>query len=83
MESGPAKRRNRVRREKARTGPETVNAGADPPRFEGRPKLMESYERINSIRPAGVLATACKQSGPSATREVPVVIAVWINWQLA
>jgi hypothetical protein len=24
----------------------------------GRPKLMESYERINSIRPAGVLATA-------------------------
>ena len=27
----------------------------------GRPKLMESYERINSIRPAGVLATACRQ----------------------
>ena len=24
---------------------------------------MESYERTNSIRPAGVLATACKQKG--------------------
>src|SRR5260221_8624057 len=63
-------------------GAETENAGADPPRFVGRPKLMESYERINSIRPAGVLATACRQRGPYATREVPAVIAVWINWQL-
>jgi len=43
---------------------------------------MERYERTNSIRPAGVLATACRQSGPYATREVPAVIAVWINWQL-
>ena len=41
---------------------------------------MESYERTNSIRPAGVLATACTQSGPYATREVPAVIARWINW---
>ena len=24
---------------------------------------MESYERTNSIRPAGVLATACRQKG--------------------
>ncbi len=56
--------------------------GADPPRFVGRPKLMELYERINSIRPAGVLATACRQRGPYATREVPAVIAVRINWQL-
>jgi hypothetical protein len=42
---------------------------------------MESYERTNSVRPAGVLATACKQSGSVATREVPAVIAVQINWQ--
>jgi len=57
-----------------RAGPETDNAGADPPRFVGRPKRMESYERTSSIRPAGVLATACKQWGPCATREVPAVI---------
>src|ERR1700674_2098852 len=43
-----------------RAGPETDNAGADPPRFEGRPKLVERYERTSSIRPARVLATACK-----------------------
>ncbi len=53
------------------------------PVFEGRPKLVEWYERISSIKPAGVLATACKQRGPYATREIPAVIAVWINWQLA
>jgi hypothetical protein len=52
------------------------------PGFVGRPKRTESYERTSSIRPAGVLATACRQSGPYATREVPAVIAVWINWQL-
>ena len=40
---------------------------------------MESYERTNSIRPAGVLATACRQTGPYATREVPAVIAAWIS----
>ena len=51
--------------------------------FVGRPKLVERYERTSSIRPAGVLATACTQWGPCATREVPAVIAVWINWQLA
>src|SRR5271168_3057731 len=43
---------------------------------------MESYERTSSIRPAGVVATACRQWGPCATREVPAVIAVRINWQL-
>jgi hypothetical protein len=32
---------------------------------------------------SGLLATACRQSGPCATREVPAVIAVRINWQLA
>src|SRR5207244_2834444 len=53
------------------------------PEFVGRPKRMELYERTSSIRPAGVLATACRQWGPCATREVPAVIAVWINWQLA
>src|SRR5436190_9671762 len=53
------------------------------PEFVGRPKRMELYERASSIRLAGVLATACTQWGPCATREVPAVIAVWINDQLA
>ena len=35
----------------------------------------EQYERTVSIGPAGVLATACKQRGPDATREAPAVIA--------
>src|ERR1700730_2824261 len=39
-----------------RAGPETDSAGADPTRFEGRPKLVERYERTSSIRPARVLA---------------------------
>jgi hypothetical protein len=45
--------------------------------------LMERYERTSFIEPAGVLATACRQKGPEATREAPAVIAVRINWQLA
>jgi len=45
--------------------------------------VMEEYERISSIKPAGVMATACKQRGPAATREAPAVIASAINWQLA
>ena len=36
-----------------------------------------------SIEPTGVVATACRQRGSDATREVPAVIAVRINWQLA
>ena len=44
---------------------------------------MEKYERISSIKPAGVMATACRQKGTGATREAPAVIAVVINWQLA
>src|SRR5215469_13355306 len=32
---------------------------------------MGQYERTSSIRPAGVRATACRQSGPAATREAP------------
>ena len=67
----------------AEQAPKTVMQEPTRPEFGGRPKRMESYERINSIRPAGVLAMACRQRGPCATREVPAVIAVWINWQLA
>jgi hypothetical protein len=37
--------------------------------------LMERYERTSFIEPAGVLATACRQKGPEATREAPAVIA--------
>jgi len=44
---------------------------------------MEKHERIRSIGPAGVLATACAHRRPDATREAPAVIAVWINRQLA
>ena len=35
---------------------------------------MEQYERTGFIGPAGVLATACRQRGPDATREAPAVI---------
>jgi len=35
---------------------------------------MEKYERISSIQPAGVMATACRQKGPAATREAPAVV---------
>ena len=44
--------------------------------------LVERYERISSISPAGVVATACRHRGSDATREAPAVIAVAINWQL-
>jgi hypothetical protein len=36
--------------------------------------LVERYERIGSISPAGVVATACRHSGSGATRETPAVI---------
>src|SRR5262249_45735350 len=49
---------------------------------EGRPTLMEQYERTRSIRPAGVVATACRQRGVVATREAPAVIASAVNWHL-
>ena len=48
---------------------------------EGRSEWNGTSEQNNSIRPAGVLATACRQRGPYATREVPAVIEVGINWQ--
>jgi hypothetical protein len=35
------------------------------------PEVVESYERTSSIRPAGVLATACKQSGSCANTGSP------------
>ena len=31
----------------AEQAPETTNAGADPPRLWGRPKLMEAYQRTS------------------------------------
>jgi hypothetical protein len=40
----------------------------------GRPTSVERYERISSIGPAGVVATACRDSGSGATREAPAVI---------
>src|ERR1035438_5315345 len=43
---------------------------------EGR-RRWSSYERIGSIGPAGVVATACRHRGPDATREAPAVIASW------
>jgi hypothetical protein len=49
---------------------------------EGR-RRWSRYERIGSIGPAGVVATACRHRGPDATREAPAVMAVGINWQLA
>jgi hypothetical protein len=49
---------------------------------EGR-RRWSSTERISSIGPAGVVATACRHSGSGATREAPAVIAIRINWQLA
>jgi len=44
---------------------------------------MEIDERASSMAPAGVMATACRQRRPEATREAPAVIAFGINWQLA
>jgi hypothetical protein len=34
-----------------------------PPCFWGRPTLLEKYERTSSIKPAGVMATACRRKG--------------------
>ena len=41
----------------------------------GKAEAEEGYERISFLSPAGVLATACRQRGPDATREAPAVIA--------
>jgi hypothetical protein len=49
-----------------RAGPETVNAGADPPSVEGRPmsrgKAAQRRERSIPIDLAGVVVRACTQS---------------------
>jgi hypothetical protein len=58
------------------------DAGADPPRIEGKPRSMGEYERMAPIGPAGVLATACRRRGPDATREAPAVIAAAVNREL-
>jgi hypothetical protein len=58
-------------------GPETGDAGAEPPEIRGRPLLTERYERTGSVEPAGVVATACTQRGLDATREAPAVICSW------
>jgi hypothetical protein len=45
---------------------------------------MENDERTSFIEPAGVMAMACAQRRPDATREAPAVILliIRINWQL-
>src|SRR5215469_3289995 len=42
---------------------------------EGRCR-WSSNERIRSIGPAGVMAMACRQRRPEATREAPAVIVI-------
>jgi hypothetical protein len=37
---------------------------------------MENDERTSSIGPAGVMAMACRQRRPDATREAPAVIVI-------
>ena len=55
-----------------RTGLEKRNAGADPSRFEGRPKLVESYERTNSIKPAeGQTLEAIEEYGVKKRHSIP------------
>jgi len=54
-------------------------AGADLTFSQGRPPTMEENERTSSIGPAGIMAMACRQRRPDATRETPAVIAVGIN----
>jgi hypothetical protein len=64
-------------------GPETGDAGADPPRNEGKPRSMgRTSERFLSVLPGYGRRHADKR-GPDATREAPAVIAVGINRQLA
>jgi hypothetical protein len=71
-------------RSKHRAGPETTNAGADPPDFRGRLIPVEEYERTDSIG-------HCRGSGDGMQTKVDrkqhekpqTVIAVRINWQPA
>ena len=57
-------------------GPETTIAGADLSVTQGRPLTMERDERTSSIEPAGVMAMACRQRRPDATREAPAVVII-------
>ena len=50
-------------RSKHRAGPETTNAGADPPDFRGRLIPVEEYERTDSIG-------HCRGSGDSMQTKV-------------
>jgi len=59
-----------------RAGPETTIAGADLTFSQGRPLTMEIDERTSFIGPAGIIAMACKQRRPDATREAPAVIVI-------
>ncbi len=55
-----------------RTGLEKRNAAADLSRFEGRPKLAESYERTNSIKPAeGQTLEAIEEYGVKKWHSIP------------
>ena len=46
-----------------RAGPETENAGADPPELWGRPTTMKEDERKNFIGPAGVFGDGMQAKG--------------------
>jgi hypothetical protein len=50
-------------------------AGADLTFSQGRPLTRGMDERTSSLGPAGVIAMACRQRRPDATREAPAVIA--------
>jgi hypothetical protein len=61
-------------------GPEKGNAGADPPEIRGRPKLMESYERISfhqscrgsgdGMQVKGIKRNTGSPSGESSTNQL-------------
>jgi len=54
-----------------------------PPRFRGKAEA-NGIVRANKFHPTcRGIGDGMYAMGTSATREVPAVIAVWINWQLA
>ena len=55
----------------AEQAPKQQFAGADLTVTQGRPLTRETDERTNSLGPAGVMAMACRQRRPDATREAP------------
>jgi hypothetical protein len=46
------------------------------PVTQGRALTMETDERTSSIGPGGIMAMACGQRRPDATREAPAVIVM-------